>query len=182
MSLIQRCWLARGISQGNVTTCDIATNRMIIRPILCIDIFYICGKICGKCIANTYVYIYIHRGLLCIMADHKRGFLLLELMLTNTMTSVHVIAPHLFPKKHLSRKPSWCQLPLSPLNKTVMSTTGRQRPSVARWHSITSVHTRWCKCICQTEKDSHSNVVLQRVWKWMRGTPVIPSVCEIIHY
>jgi len=44
---------------------------------------------------------------------------------TTTMTSVYFIAPHLFTKKRSSKKlPPRHRLPLSPLNETVMSTSG----------------------------------------------------------
>lgn len=94
---------------------------------------------------------------------------------TTTMTSVYFIAPHLFTKKRSSKKlPPRHRLPLSPLNETVMSTSGNDSdPQLdARSLQYTRDDLRG-----RLGKDSHGETVIRRVSGRTDASDTSSSVC-----
>ena len=91
------------------------------------------------------------------------------------MTSVYFIAPHLFTKKRSSKKlPPRHRLPLSPLNETVMSTSGNDSdPQLdARSLQYTRDDLRG-----RLGKDSQGETVIRRVSGRTDMSDTSSSVC-----
>src|ERR1700734_2542684 len=99
------------------------------------------------------------------------------------MTSVHVIAPHLFSKKRSSRQ----RLPLSPLNQSYMSTTGNNSdphlPDDTRSLQYAQDDAERA-LIKRTRKDGHGDDVLRRVSGKTDASDSGSSLCawHDIHY
>jgi hypothetical protein len=94
---------------------------------------------------------------------------------TTTMTSIYFIAPHLFTKKRSPKKlPPRHRLPLSPLNESVMSTSGNDSDPQLDAQSLQ--YTR-DDLRGRLGKDSHGETVIRRVSGRTDASDTSSSVC-----